>query len=294
MAPKTTARPKPAEAGRTFLAGVFEKLPEALRTQAMGVLDAAEAEEALAIAGEGYLRQDEFSRRMDEVAAQNKALATWRDDLATWKSGKEAELAEHKALIAKATELGYTSIQEMVDDLGENGAASRHPTRPAPVKLPENLVTSEALQESLLKLEQGALPVMTTLTHLGIKHFQVFGEALDLDELVTDPEVQKLGLRGVYDKLYGDRYLQKAKEKATADEKAIRDAAFAEGRDAARKEFGQQGRMPYPTRQASSLDVIDPSVPEDQRKVDPSKFTVDEAVAHYTQLEARREQQDTR
>jgi len=290
MASATPARPKPAEAGRTFLTGVFAKLPEEQRGQVMAVLESAEAAEALALAGTGVLAQQEFSRKMDSLSEREKALAGWRDELATWKAGKEGDFKHYEALTARATELGYGSAQEMVEDLGEG--ASRRNVEQKPLKLPDNLVTSEVLAQAMQTLEQQALPVMVALNQLAIRHFRTFGEELDQMELINDPSVQKEGLRGVYDRIYGDRYLAKADEKKKADDKVLRESIRTEERAALVKEMGGH-RMPYPTgrRDPAAIDVIDPSMPRDPAvKSDPTQFSVEAAVTHYETLGQQREQ----
>jgi hypothetical protein len=243
------------EAGQAFLDSLLAHVPA---EQQAGVRAAFEANEAaLNELGAGTLRQSDYSRSKDEVAA-------YKGQLDTWFTENQARL--NAAATAPAT-----------------------PQTPSPIQSPTS--TTPFTREDYLKdvqvREQAALQAIVTTNQLTAKHYATFQEVLDIPALMKDPQINEIGLLGVYDKHYKpklDVLAQAAEDKRI---QGLVDARLVEER----KRFTQ---MPYPVngREPSPLDAIEKALanpPDPTKPVQApvgSVDVVDLAVQQYNAAQA--------
>jgi hypothetical protein len=241
-----------------FLAGVLASMPEA---------DRAKAEARLIELEEGGLRQADYSK----VVAEARAAKTEADDLLArnqaWFTEREAALKEVDTLRARVAAGG--DPKPVVGDQG--------------FKLPEGLITKDELTKILDATERGAVGFISEANVLSLKHYKDFGEVLNITELMMDPSVQKIGLKGVYE--------QKFKEQITAKAKAADDAraeAFrVEGEQRALQRMQQQRGPGYPVvgNEPSSLDALEAARATDGKV---QVKSLDDMASEYARLNASR------
>lgn len=162
--------------GKQFLADLLAKLPEDSRA---AVASSLEDEAVVGFAGDAVLRQQDYSRSMNDLSQKHQELTTW------YETNKAALAA------AAASRQGDPSAQPTGVDL----------------KAVENLINER---------ERGVATYIAAATDLSLRHFQEFGERLNLTDLLADPEVNKLGILGVYDRKFAPRYAEKAAAVQTA------------------------------------------------------------------------------
>ncbi len=198
--------------GKQFLTDLLARIPEDQRAALQPVL---EADDVADFVGGGVLRQSDYSRGMNELSAKHQELTDWfnvnkADGMST------ALLPQDKAALAAAA-------------AGKVGDPS---SQPAGVDL-------KAVTALIDERERGVAAYMAATTSLALKHFKEFGEELNLTDLLADPDANKIGILGVYDRKFAPKY----QEKATAAENARIDAKVKEGIAEERKKLIQN---PYP------------------------------------------------
>jgi len=259
------------DAGKTFLAGVLEKLPQELRGEAQRLFENPVLQQSV---GDGTLAQAEFSRlanelqtqqseletRAEQIAQRDEELSGWHQQLTTW-------YGANKDLVEEANNARRTGYRPAAGTpyTPANGNAAAPPG-----------LTSEVLEERISQERAGFLGFQRDQNLLQREHFGAFGEILDIDPLLTHPRVAELGLRGVYGLIHKDRLeahktklAQEAEEKIRLDERS--------------KILAQQAQLPYvaPTGAGSGS-------PLDALAVGKPDSLVESASAHYTRLQAER------
>lgn len=278
---------KASEAGKAFLAGVFAKLPESVRSQVETAFNAAEAEAALEVIGTGALAQPEINRKLDEISKQDtelKAQLAAATDLYerndAWYKKNEAALKEYPTL---KSELDRLKAGDNGDGDG-NGSGDR---RPAPVdrKTIEETIAS-LLDTQLAERERGYVDVVAFMQDTGASHLKLFGELPAMRELTANPKLGKpiLGqpgrvysLQDAYNEKYGTQIAAKEKE---AHDKGIEEEVQKRLAEERKKDVNH----PFPLRGGpgpSVLDVLD-------TKDGAAAHTLDTAVAAYESLQAGR------
>lgn len=167
---------------------------------------------------------------------------------------------------------------ELVDWHGEltgyHNKIKNHPALQTPNPTP--VAAAGVSKDDVVKLigdeMRGAASYVNEAIHLGIGHGLRFNEVLDVNALITDPDVQRIGVRGVYDKKYGAKIQEMetaaAKKRADDHEAQIR----ADERARVMKERGSDA--PYPVGRKPEPSVLD-GINAPDRKVAPS-VSVDE------------------
>ena len=252
-------------AGKTLVDQFIAKLPEELRGSAAEMFGKPEAQEAIKFAGESALMRSDYSRNMDSVAQEKARIANeearvrnWHAELETWHKGvKDLAVIGEQAKAA-----GWT-------------AEDPSPTLQTPkaADIPADVVRAGDLDAR----EQLAVKYMNVSNRLGIRHFREFGEDLDMDELINDPRVKTLGIQGVYDVKFKDRYDEKAKLSRDADRAKFE----AEIRADERKRLANRPLTPVPGGETSPLDALDSSTK-------PGTVSADDMAAEYERLVAAR------
>lgn len=246
------------ETGQTFLEQLLAHVPEDKRDAAREALGGSEA--LLTELGAATIRQSDYSRNMNDVAAYKQQLDAW--------------FAENQAALTEAARLK-----------AEHVAA---PTPAAPIQSPAAGLTREDLAKELEAVQRAGVAAIVHTTELASRHMKTFNEVLNIQALMADPDINKLGLLGVYDK----HYKPKLDELASQAEQARIEAEVQKRLADERKRFTQ---MPYPVngREPSPLDALEAAVanpPDPTKPVQApvaSHAVVDEAVAQYNAAMAR-------
>lgn len=222
------------DAGLTFMEQLLAHVPEDKQAAAREALMASEA--ALTELGAATLRQSEFSRGMD---ANNQ----YKAQLDGWFAENQADLAEAKRLKAA-------------------GITAQPTPTPTPTFDPATFQT--ALDKAIEQVTREGTAAIVHVNELSLKHFKTFSEPLDIQTLMRDPEITKLGLTGVYQKTYQPKYDALAK---TAEDARI-NTEVEKRLVEERKRFASP--MPYPTssHEPSVLDALEQAF---LQPVDPSK-----------------------
>jgi hypothetical protein len=237
-----------------FLAGILAHVPEADRGKAQAALEGLEA---------NGLRQSEYSRLADEAAAAKRAADDLLAQNQAWFAEREAALKEVDTLRAKAAAGGETKVE---------------------YKVPEGVITRDELTKILDQTERGAVGFISEANVLSLKHYKDFGEVLNITELMMDPQVQKIGLKGVYESKFKDQI--SAKVKAAEDARA--EAFRLEGEKRAMERLSQSRGPGYPVvgnEEGSSLDAIE-AARESGGKV--TLKSVNEMASEYARLSSTR------
>ena len=243
-----------------FLAGVLALVPET---------DRAKAEARLIEMEEGELRQSDYSKVVSEARAAKVAADKLLADNQAWFAERKAALEEVDTLRARVAE-GTTHVD---------------PLKPTPeFKLPEDVITAKKMQERLNVVEREAVGFIAQTNALTMKHYQQFGEILDINDLLADPRVQQIGLQGVYAEKFKDPIAAKAKAADEAKAEAFR----VEGEKRALERLASQRGPGYPVvgNEPSSLDAIEAARLAGDGKV--SVKSLDELADQYTRLSASR------
>jgi hypothetical protein len=207
-----------------FLAGVLATIPEGER---------AKAEARLIELEEGGLRQADYSRLSAEAQAAKRAADDLLAQNQAWFTEREAALKEVDTLRARVS----------------------NPTTVTEVKPPEGMVTVKDFTDRLVRMEQEAVGYIAESQMLTLKHFKEFGEVLNVNELVTDPRAQKIGIQGVY----AEKYKEQIAAKAKAADDARAEAFRVEGEKRAIERMAAQRGPGYPVtgNEPSSLDALE-------------------------------------
>jgi hypothetical protein len=262
------------ESGQSFLAGVLAKLPESQRAQAQAIFEAAEAKDAVVLLGDGALARSDYSRSMDSLREKEQALNEYYVRLDGWYSDNKATL-------------------DAVRSNGNGGGDPAPAREPAPAQ-PAAGGNLAFTQDDIRRIANDAvneagrdyIAVSAFLATQGARHSHLFGEPLDMTELVANPKLGKpiygqpgrvYSLQDAYLERYGERIQAKQKE---AEDKRINDEV--DKRLSERLKQTSSGH-PFPLRQESSpLDVL-------QTKDGPAQHTLDSAVAEYERLVAAKQ-----
>lgn len=271
MAQKKT----PVERAKEFLDGVLAKVPEEQRE---AVRTAMSVDAILADIGNGVLRQDEFSRSMDELNRTVEAHTQWYE--------------RNKPIVDRANAImeRHPEGDSLIDD-----DPALDPGKERKVADPNALTKEQfdkALGETLATREQGAMLFMAKLSDLQARHYSAFGKFLDTSALVTNPDLYKVGLDGLYEQTYRDDYAKKAQAELDAKLAAAKEAGKQEGITEMQAKLAQTG--PYPTPHAGAVvspvmsaltEVVkDPAVAASRGFA--NRVDVNQAAAEYQQLVA--------
>lgn len=261
------------ESGQAFLAGVLAKLPTELQAQAKALFESPTAKDAVTLVGDGALARTDYSKAMDAIKTKDTELQERLATLNTWFADNEAALKEYvvikpayDALKGKGGAGGGTGDD---DDKGKG-------TPPDPRKVVEEVLAQQGPEY---------IQVAAWLHDKGMEHFQLFGERLNTQEIVTNPKLGKpiagqpgrvFSLVDAYNEKYGERVATKQQE--LTEQKYN---AEVEKRVAAK--LAAQTAQPFPLRgsQPSVLDVL-------ETKDGAAAHTLDSAVAEYERLQAQR------
>lgn len=253
--------------GLRLMAGALEKLPAELQAQVKTFADSEQGKALIEYLGEHGLRQDEFSRKLDENRAQQQAAKVAQEAadaemarLNEWYATRQAALAEYDRLKAEYDRLAQAST-------------GQPPPKVPPALDPSKFVTIDQLKE----VEQEALAVMTLVPFLSAKHYAEFGEVLDPKALLAHPKVREVGIGGVYEEVYKDRYAQKAQQAATVKEEQIR-------ADERAKVLKESAQFPYPVRPTSGIGSPLDALEAKQE----NSSLVEAAAAEYERLQSLR------
>lgn len=256
------------ESGQSFLAGVLSKLPQEQRAQAEAIFNAAEAKDAVTLIGDSTLARSDYSRSMDQLREKEGALNEYYTRLDGW-------YVENKAALDAARSGGG----------GGDPTPSPEPTNGGAGGMISAAEARRIADEAVNEAGRDYLAVTAFLTTQGARHSHMFGEPLDMNELITSPKLGKpiygqpgrvYSLQDAYNEKYGERLQAKQKE---ADDKRFNEEVEKRLADRVRA----SSTHPFPLRAESSpLDAL-------QTKDGPAVHTLDSAVAEYERLVAAKQ-----
>jgi len=258
---------KASDAGKSFIAGVLAKLPEAMRGQVQTVFESADAVPALEVIGTGALAQPEINRSLDDLRKKAADLDDLRERNNTW-------YAENKAALED-----YLKIKPEFDTLkaGGGGGGGGNPPPAGPTK--------EEIAAALDTRDRSFAGALALTMDLSAKHMHMFAEPLNTTELLSNPKLgteingKVFGLMDAYNEKHGERVTTKLAETENARIQKLVDAGVAEKL----KALPQNQQHPFPLRDPSPspLDALSA-----ERK--PADYSVDSAVAEYERLQGTR------
>ena len=266
---------KASDAGKSFLTGVLDKLPEAVRAQVKTVFDDAAAEPALEVLGTGALAQPDINRKYDELKAKETELTTKFTELNTWYDRNKTALQEYPTLKAENDRLKAGGGDG--DDDGEGGRK--------PVKQPD--IRDVAL-EVVNEVAPEYIGVTAWLNDRRAEHETLFGKDVPFSatELIRNPKLGKpiagqpgrvFSLEDAYTEKYGEKVVTKRQE---LDAQRIETKVQERLKEERAKSVGQ----PFPLRGEASPSVLDVLATKDGV----ASHTLDSAVAEYERLQASR------
>lgn len=271
---------KASDTGKSFMAGVFAKLPESVRAQVETAFNMVEAEQALEIIGAGALARPEINKKFDELkvaqdklAADQQAAEEFAERQKVWWDTHEPKVREYDRVIAENAALKAGSGTG-----GTGGTGNGHGAGAPSV---EDL--KKEFDEKLALLQREGLGVMAYMSSLSAKHLKEFGEEPDMTALLADtnlgkpmPDGRIYGLVQAYATKYEAQIKARAEKAETARIDKLVEERFAER---------MKGMAhPFPLRDAapSVLDVLESTTDKSEN------HTVDSATALYEQLQSAR------
>jgi len=254
------------ESGQQIIQSVLQLIPEAQRSLVEGALNEASTQAAVAdLLGEGVLRQSDYSRQLDEARRVKQEAEVWHRNLESWYGEQKSKLAEYDALKAAA----------------EGGNGGHVP--PAEPKLPDNLLTTDDFRKQLASRDAEWAGFLAVHNQLSFKHFQQFGEPLDVAAVMKEAQQHGVAFDQAYSRVYSEKIQAFEHQKAQQGEAELRKKIEAE----VRQQFA--AKPPYPTPHASpGASPIDHLAHGAQPNGTPADFSVDRAVAEYQALVAAR------
>jgi hypothetical protein len=214
------------DAGVSFLESVLAHVDPAKRDEVKAALLASD--QAVTAIGNGVLRQSDYSKLADEARAAREAAEGLYQSNVQW-------FDENKARLDAAVRAGQPA---------PNPAPAATPALQSPAA--DALAALEAkFTQQLQELSQAGTAAIVHTTEMVAKHMKVFGEPLDVQALMRDPAINQLGLQGVYEKTFKDKYAEIAKKADDARIDAAVQQRLAEARLA-------NPRLPYPSQMGGS------------------------------------------
>lgn len=257
------------ESGQAFLAGVFAKLPEAVRAQVKAEFDKPEAKDAIILIGDGALARSDYSKQMDDLKKKEDELDDLKGQHETWYTENHAALQD------------YVKIKPEYDTLKKGNPNPNPNPNPKPGIDEDKVVTLvDGRLEMTSRSFAGAMALAFDLVQ---EHNRMFGEKLDIRELLADPRLGKqiagqpdgrvVGLQDIYNAKFGEKVAAKHRE---TEEKKFNDEVNRRLEEERKKNPSPQ---PFPLRD-SSPSPLDALLVKDG----PAQHTVDTAVAEYDRL----------
>lgn len=218
------------EDGKTFLDEILAKVPdEAKRKEAAAIFA---VDDVLDTLGDGYKRQQDFSRDKNELQGLRTALDKEREQLEAWRQNNVPVIEEY--------------LQRKEDYEAWKAAGGRPGDRdepPKPVELPADVMKKLAKFDELekkvveLNLLAGDVPAFSgVLVDLSERHKEDFGTRLNKGALFEHAKKLNTNIQTAYEDLFKTQYaekFQKARdEELKAAEQRGRDAALRESRSA--------------------------------------------------------------
>jgi hypothetical protein len=250
------------ESGQAFLETVLAKLPAEKQAAAKAIFEDAGAEAAVVLLGDGALARADYSKGMDGVRAKT-------DELEGWFRDNKAALDDYLAIKPEYDRLKTTTTTTTT-------------TQPPPL---DDKAARKVAEDLLAEQGPHFLQASAWLAAKAIEHKDLFGEALDVMALASDPRLGRqikgqpegcvCSLPDLYSEKFGEKVAAKQKD---AEEKRINDLVEAKFKD----RVAQSTTNPFPLRgEASVLDVL-------ADKDGSAKHTLDTATALYERLQGER------
>jgi hypothetical protein len=218
------------EAGQEYLKQVIALIPEAQRQVVQEALSADTAVEAL---GSPFHEAETRAEQAIAEAAKIKGeVGAYKQNLDKWYTDTQGTFGKQQA--------------ELEAKLKAATTAAANPDLDAP-KLPANLVTKEDLTKQVADMiaasERGGMGAIAYFTTLGVNHFNKFGEALDVNQLVANATQAGKTVPAYYQEMIAPRLAEMEKKSAAEAEAKIRKDEREKVQAELRK---QEGHRAYP------------------------------------------------
>jgi len=209
------------ERGQQAVADFLAKLSGDARTNAEAIF--ASSPDAVAALGDRVLRDEQaLAANRADLARREQVNDAFRSKLEIWQAEERQRLDAERAALARPVE--------------DPPVPDPNPT-PSPADARNRPVTVADLEER----ERIYAVVTAQLAELSVAHYAEFGERLDIQSMLRDPDIAASGgVLGVYQKKFGDQLQAKADQRAEQEREKLRE----EGRQQARAEAGKSWPMP--------------------------------------------------
>ena len=258
----------PHERGSVAVAEMLARLSPEARPQAEALF--AANPDSITGLGERLLRDEQaLATRQADLARATQVNDQFRTDLERWQAQERQRLADLEAArAARAEEPPVTPVTS--------------PT-PSSTDALDRPITARELAER----ERIYAVVTAQLSELAVAHYAEFGERLDIQSMLRDPQIAESGgVLGVYQKQFGDRLQQKADARAETERERLRE----EGRQQARSEMGKNWPLPSVHGADESMSgLVGLTLTEEQKAARAaSGDVIDRATATYHELLAKK------
>lgn len=223
-----------ASKGRAYLQARIEQTTDAQESAEL-LAALSSGDRALAVIGDGVLKQEEFSRLADEARKAADGAALWHTKLDTWWKERQDELAQGREALTTLDRMrNATPGRGGVDADGFD--ADGNPTR-QPIASPVSPALDQKQIETLVQRGVAAagsqfMQLNQFISALTAAHHKEFGELLDGAELTAFCQKHGLDYRQGYDAFVRDRRADrtenKRKEEIAAAERRGREKALSE------------------------------------------------------------------
>lgn len=184
------------DAGQALLTTFIGSLPAELQTAAKDLFSKPEAATALDVLGESAMMRSDYSRAQDALRQETERLTQWHGELKSWFEPRQSLVALGEA----AQKAGWSPESDPSVPPGPRGG-----------DLPADVLRKADFEKAITEREVGVANFIAAVTPLAVKHYQTFGEVLDVQALLADPKVREIGILGVYEAKHADRLAEKAK-----------------------------------------------------------------------------------
>jgi len=218
------------EDGKTFLDEVLAKIPDEAKRKALAA-DLG-VDDVLDTLGDGYKRQQDYSKDKNEMAGLREALDKEREGLAAWRENNLPVIEEY---LARKEE--YEAWKAKGGRRGDDDEPNKPPA--IPPELLKKLSQFDALEKKVSELNLLAADVPAfsgVLVDLAERHRDDFGSRLDKMALFEHAKKLNTNIQTAYNDLFKGRYEEAAKQKREDEIKA----AELRGREAATRELRSQ------------------------------------------------------
>jgi hypothetical protein len=256
------------DTGKTTLDLILSKIPDEAKRKAL--LADLGTDDIYDVLGDGFLRQDEFSRNQNNLQALTDEINTKHAEMIAWFEGQKGFLEDYKTI--------KPEYEKLKKNPPTPGAA---PDKPAAGAIPDEILAKlkeiDELKAALANATSAVPGFAASLVQVSERYFDDFKERLDHNKVLAHAQKLNTNVETAYNDLFKDKYAEREKKAHEEKEKA----AEARGFERARRELAA-GALPIGVSGASEPGTLD------GLKKDPSKREhVAAAVQGYWEMQGK-------